>query len=213
MQQLQLPGTWWNEERRCCSFAAKFGQSRLLDGRSLAADTGHAPQRSTNQSQVPGTGLNVDVTGSHRGRCARRLPQQRRVLKRCTICTQISMTISGKYQTSDLLCFCAPRESTADFTFFNPPGWRRPNPHQARVQFLQHGMKAEKRSDWPKWTVPPRSAADFGNVHANLAFTLYEMLCASGHFGHGLAAQERSRGHGRGTPGCSPQRTEAEQHC
>lgn len=152
MQQLQLPGTWWNEERRRCSFAAKFGQSRLLDGRSLAADTGHAPQRSTNQSQVPGTGLNVDVTGSHRGRCARR------VLKRCTICTQISMTISGKYQTSDLLCFCAPRESTADFTFFNPPdggGQTRIRPrtvspawHESRekVRLAKVDSSSEKRS-------------------------------------------------------------------
>lgn len=39
----------------------------------------------------------------------------------------------------------------------------------------------------------------FGNVHANLAFTLYEMLYTSDNFGHGVVAKKRSRDHRKRT--------------
>lgn len=34
----------------------------------------------------------------------------------------------------------------------------------------------------------------FGNVHANLAFTLYEMLYTSDNFGHGVVAKKKVKG-------------------
>lgn len=128
----------------------------------------------------------------------------------CTICTHINITISSKYQ--HLSCFCAQQESTEDFGDFHSPDGYSQSPHQACVQYLKHGarLEPEKRSEWPNWTVPPRSSTVFGIVHANLAFPLYEMLCTTGNFGHRVVAKKRSWGHRKGTLNVQSWRTEAE---